>query len=181
MPSRYLVTCEFGIDYRASEYIQLRFIGCSSYIFQYLGGIKCLWCRNNVNILDTIANITGLLSPGRKQEIKSVITLTFTKYRNTLKFAKTNVLIYLVFETIHILERTKCLHIHLLFFDFYTIFAGCKHSLQINITILVSELNTWTKIWEFSNRGDARNRDHRLPGIADKGGYSDRTSVLCHM
>ena len=41
----------------------------------------------------------------------------------------------------HILARTKCLHIHLLFFDFYTLFAVCKQSLQINITILVSELN----------------------------------------
>ena len=43
---------------------------------------------------------------------------------------------------IHILDLTKCLHIHILFFDFlYTIFAVCKQSLQNIITILVSELN----------------------------------------
>ena len=37
---------------------------------------------------------------------------------------------------INILDLTKCLHIHILFFDFiYTLFAVCKQSLQINITI----------------------------------------------
>ena len=74
-------------------------------------------------------------------------------------------------------------------------------SLQINITILVSELNVWAKIWVFSNR-DVRKWDHsynddkknwvshifflRKRGLivylaALKGGYSARTSVLCHI
>ena len=67
----------------------------------------------------------------------------------------------------------------------------------MNITILVSELNIWAKIGVFSNR-DVRKWDHsyineklgqsytssqkkgayRKPGSAEKGGYSDRTSVL---
>ena len=41
---------------------------------------------------------------------------------------------------IHILDWTKCLHIHILFFDF--IYPLC--CLQINITVLVSELNIST-------------------------------------
>ena len=41
----------------------------------------------------------------------------------------------------------------------YTLFAVCKQSLQINITILVSELNIWAKIWVFSNR-EVRKWDH---------------------
>ena len=41
----------------------------------------------------------------------------------------------------------------------YPLFAVCKQSLQINITILVSELNIWAKIWVFSNR-DVRKWDH---------------------
>ena len=40
----------------------------------------------------------------------------------------------------------------------YTLFA-VKQSLQINITVLVSELNTWAKKWVFSNR-DVRKCDH---------------------
>ena len=40
----------------------------------------------------------------------------------------------------------------------YTLIAVCKN-LQINITILVSELNIWAKLWEFSN-SDVRKRDH---------------------
>ena len=71
----------------------------------------------------------------------------------------------------------------------YTLFAVCIQSLQINITILVSELNISAKIWVFSNR-DVRKRNHSYNndeklgqsyiGSAEKGGYSARTSILCH-
>ena len=78
----------------------------------------------------------------------------------------------------------------------YTLFAVCKQSLQINITILVSELiyeyfqtgmsekgtihismmKTGSVIYFFLEKGG-----YRIPGSAEKGGYSACTSVLCHI
>ena len=66
-------------------------------------------------------------------------------------FLKPTSIIYLVFEKndlfIYLIEQNVThLHIHILFFDFYTLFAIFKQSSQINITILVSELNILAKI-----------------------------------
>ena len=51
---------------------------------------------------------------------------------------------------------TKCLHIHILIFDFYIPSLLSVKKLQINIKILVSELNIWAK-FEFFQTGISEN------------------------
>ena len=54
-------------------------------------------------------------------------------------------------------ERTSRIFVPGVLWFLYTLFAVCKQSLQINKSILVSELNIWAKICVFSNR-DVRKR-----------------------
>ena len=60
---------------------------------------------------------------------------------------------------IYLIEQNAYIFIYCSLIFMYTLFAVCKQSLQINITIFVSELNIWAKIWVFSNR-DVRKQDH---------------------
>ena len=58
----------------------------------------------------------------------------------------------------------------------------CKQSLQINITILViTMMKNWVSHILFLRIGGLIS--YRIPGSAEKGGYSHRTSVsvLCHI
>ena len=64
--------------------------------------------------------------------------------------------------SIHILDWTQCLHIYIytVLWFLYTLFAVCKLGLQINITILVSELNIWAKLCLVVSNRDVGKWDH---------------------
>ena len=106
---------------------------------------------------------------------------------------------------IHILDHPKCWPIHILLFDvFYPFFAGYYTDITVNsyktkwISSLEKSLSkkicAYTRMsekWGLSHRNPEKSGNsytfcwkkgaNHIPSSAEKGGYSARTSVLCHI